>query len=135
MKLSVGLQNFWQYSNQKEREISLTWGILREKWLYSELFWPAFSRIWTEYREILRISPYQSKYGKMRTRITPNPDTFYEIVYVTIFTKIVPSQMFDRVLTLNLICKRPRYLLKIGNYVVKAFIKQTSYKLQAPKFT
>ena len=24
----------------------------------SELFWSAFSRIWTEYEEILRISPY-----------------------------------------------------------------------------
>ena len=25
---------------------------------YSELFWSVFSRIWTEYGEILRISPY-----------------------------------------------------------------------------
>ena len=25
---------------------------------YSELFWPAFSRIWTEFGEILRIFPY-----------------------------------------------------------------------------
>ena len=31
---------------------------LREKCPCSELFWSAFSRIWTEYREILRISPY-----------------------------------------------------------------------------
>ena len=31
---------------------------LREKCLYSELFWSAFSSIWTEYGEILRISPY-----------------------------------------------------------------------------
>ena len=31
---------------------------LREKCLYSELFWFAFSRIWTEYGEILRISSY-----------------------------------------------------------------------------
>ena len=29
---------------------------LREKWPYSELFWSAFSRIWTEYEKILR--PY-----------------------------------------------------------------------------
>ena len=31
---------------------------LREKCPYSELFWPAFSRIRTEYRVILRITPY-----------------------------------------------------------------------------
>ena len=31
---------------------------LREKCPCSELFWSVFSRIWTEYEEILRISPY-----------------------------------------------------------------------------
>ena len=31
---------------------------LRKKCPYSEFFWSAFSRIWTEYGEILRISPY-----------------------------------------------------------------------------
>ena len=31
---------------------------LHEKCSYSELFWSALSRIRTEYREILRISPY-----------------------------------------------------------------------------
>ena len=31
---------------------------LREKCLYSELFWFSFSRIWTEYGEILSVSPY-----------------------------------------------------------------------------
>ena len=29
-----------------------------KKCLYSELFWPVFFRIWTEYGDILRISPY-----------------------------------------------------------------------------
>ena len=32
--------------------------VLREKYLYSELFWSVFSRIWTEYREILRTFLY-----------------------------------------------------------------------------
>ena len=32
--------------------------VLREKYRYSELFWSVFSRIWTEYGEILGISPY-----------------------------------------------------------------------------
>ena len=44
---------------------------------------PAFSHIWTQYREILRISPYsvrmQENAGKMQTRITTNTDTFYEV--------------------------------------------------------
>ena len=31
---------------------------LREKCSYSEFFWSVFSRIWTEYGEILRTSSY-----------------------------------------------------------------------------
>ena len=31
---------------------------MRKKCPYSELFWSVVSRIWTEYEEILRISPY-----------------------------------------------------------------------------
>ena len=31
---------------------------LRKKCPYSELFWSVFFRIWAEYGEILRISPY-----------------------------------------------------------------------------
>ena len=34
------------------------WETLREKCPCSELFWSAFSRIWTEHGEILRIFPY-----------------------------------------------------------------------------
>ena len=39
---------------------------LRRKCPYPELFWSVFSRIWTEY-------------GKIRTRITPNTDTFHVV--------------------------------------------------------
>ena len=31
---------------------------LRRKWPYSEFFWSKFSRIWTEYENLLRKSPY-----------------------------------------------------------------------------
>ena len=34
---------------------------------YGVFSWSVFSRIWTEYGEILRISPYQSKCGKIQT--------------------------------------------------------------------
>ena len=44
-------------------------------------FWSVFSRIRTEYGEILSIFPYsvrmQENAGKMRTGITPNTDIFY----------------------------------------------------------
>ena len=43
----------------------------------------AFSRIRTEYRELLIISAYTvqmlENMGKMETRITPNTDTFYAV--------------------------------------------------------
>ena len=53
---------------------------LREKCPYSELFCFAFSRIRTEYGEILRISRIQSECGKMRTTIAPNTDTFHAVL-------------------------------------------------------
>ena len=37
---------------------------MREKSPYSELFWYTFSRIQTEYEEILRISPNSVRMGK-----------------------------------------------------------------------
>ena len=37
------------------------WTTLRKKWPYSELFWSLFSHVWTEYGEILRISPYSDR--------------------------------------------------------------------------
>ena len=48
---------------------------LREKYPYSELFWSVFSCIRTEYGEIRM----QSKCRKIRTRITPNTDTFHAV--------------------------------------------------------
>ena len=46
---------------------------LHEKCSYLELFWSVFFRIRTEYGE----THIHSECGKMRTRITPNTDTFY----------------------------------------------------------
>ena len=47
--------------------------------MYSKLIWSVFSRIRTEYRQMQNISRFQSKCGKIRTRITPNTDTFYAV--------------------------------------------------------
>ena len=48
-------------SKNKENMVNTT---LREKCLYSELFWPTFSHIRTEYRKILRISCYSVRMGE-----------------------------------------------------------------------
>ena len=48
---------------------------LRKKCPYSELFWSASSRIWTEYGDIRSIA-------KIRTRITPNTDIFYVVHFM-----------------------------------------------------
>ena len=49
--------------------------ILRKKCPYSEFFWSVFFRILTEYGEILSISLYSVRMGKMRTRKSPNTDS------------------------------------------------------------
>ena len=58
---------------------------------------PAFSHIWTQYREILRISPYsvrmQENAGKMRNRITPNIDIFYAVHIC--WSSILTSYMYQ----------------------------------------
>ena len=41
---------------------------LREKCPYSEFFWSVFSRIRTEYREVLRTSPYSVQMQENRDR-------------------------------------------------------------------
>ena len=48
---------------------------LRKKCPHSELFWSAFSRIRTEYRDV----GCQTGCGKMWTRIIPNTDTFQAV--------------------------------------------------------
>ena len=64
------------------RKISWNIGILHcvknvRIWSYSGLHFPAFGLNMEIYSVSLRI---QSKYGKMRTRITPNTDTFYAVL-------------------------------------------------------
>ena len=82
MQLSVFLLEIWLKIGFSDflklcwKAINLRWflenSILRKKCPYSELFWPVFSRIWTEYH-------IQSECGKIRTRITPNTDTFHTV--------------------------------------------------------
>ena len=58
---------------------------LGKKSPYSEFFWSAFSRIRTEYLSVKSEYLYevsfriQFEHGKMRTRKTPNTDTFHAV--------------------------------------------------------
>ena len=69
-----------KYEHVKYETVQLEWKTLREKCSYSELFWSAFPHIRTEY-------------GKMRTRITPNTDSFYT---VKIFSGLNVINIFGR---------------------------------------
>ena len=55
VKRRLHIQGSNIFEKQGRTEISL---VLREKWPHSELFWSAFSRIRTEYKDIGSISPY-----------------------------------------------------------------------------
>ena len=60
---------------------------LREKFPNSKFFWYVFSRICTEYRDLL----IQYERGKRRTRKTVNSDTFHtvqEISFTSMLEKI-----------------------------------------------
>ena len=50
---------------------------LREKCLYSELFWSAFSSIRTEYRDIRNISPYSAQ---MRENADQNNSEYQHVL-------------------------------------------------------
>ena len=56
--------------------------LAREKCLYSEFVWSVFSRILREYGEI------QSECGRMRTRKTPNTDSFHAVLLRWISSKL-----------------------------------------------
>ena len=69
---------------------------LREKCLYSELFWSAFSRIRTEYGEILRISPYSIR---MRENVDQNKSEygyFLRSVYSVNFLTLIYTHAYNK---------------------------------------
>ena len=53
---------------------------LCEKYPYLELFWSVFSRIWTEYGEMLRISPYSVRMWENTDQNTPNTNFFHTVL-------------------------------------------------------
>ena len=65
---------------------------------------PHFSHIlpWTEYREIRTISPYSVRMRenaeKMRTRITPNTDTFCAVFSIKILANITKDILQNKII-------------------------------------
>ena len=71
LEKQISLKEALRVNRDKIKKLLRT---LREDYPYSKLFWSAFYGIWTAYGEVsLHI---QSECGKMRTKITPNANTF-----------------------------------------------------------
>ena len=63
--------------------------LLCEKCPYSELLSSVFSQICTEYKQIRRSLRIQSECGKIRTRTTPNTDTFNAVLLLMLFIEFI----------------------------------------------
>ena len=59
---------------------------MREKFPYSELFWSTFSCIWTEYGEILRISPYSVR---MRENADQNNSEYGYVLHSALYCQLI----------------------------------------------
>ena len=75
-------------SIEKNHFFLMQWNVdtetLRKKCLYLELIWSAFSSTWIEYGEIWVSLHIQSECRKLRTRITPNMETFHAVNFCRI---------------------------------------------------
>ena len=60
----------WQYGYPRS-------GSRRKKCPYSEFFWSVYSRIWSQYGDLQSKYSYSVQIGEIRTRKSPNTDTFY----------------------------------------------------------
>ena len=86
-----------------------------EKCPNSEFFWPVFSRIRTEYGEIIRISPYS---GRMRE------NTPYLSVFSLNVGKYLPEKLWIRTLFTQLV-----FVIKVVLKVVKKQVVKLVKKL------
>ena len=73
------------------------------------------SRIRTEYGEILRTLRIRSKWGKIRTRITPNTDTFCAVKYCSVTASVNHIQ---KIHLMSLLSTLNMYLLAVKTWTV-----------------
>ena len=74
--ISKGLIHIWTHFIPQVFSYTPWKHSLRKKCPYADLFWSVFSRIWTQYGDIRKIS----KCGKIRTNVTTNKDTFHTVI-------------------------------------------------------
>ena len=68
--------------------------------MYLEFFWSVFSRIWIEYEDLRSKSSYsKSECGKIRTRKTPNMDTFHAVKCLNFNSKFAGNLSLCHTLT------------------------------------
>ena len=98
---------------------------LRKKSPYSELFWSIFFPHFPAFS----ISPYSVRMwenaGKIRTRITPNTDTFYA---VSIFREVTSSRF--RVTTSTKQLLESSYFFRLATFVRGFFFRTVTSSLQ-----
>ena len=86
---------------QKQEATKMNYCNNAEKFFLNCIF-PGFSRIRTEYGEIIRISLYlvrmRENPGKIRTRITPNKNSFYTVFLSAFQNCILPSKVHNLIL-------------------------------------
>ena len=90
---------------------------LRKKCPYSELFWFAYSRIWTEYGEILRISPYSNRMRKNVDQNNSEYGHFLRSANVNAFTLLKglfdPDSIYFLSIQLTMTSERTWFLIPI----------------------
>ena len=62
---------------------------LRKKCPYSEFFWSVYSHIRSEYGDLRSKYPYSLQMRKIRTRKTPNTDTFHAVIMSPILSLLL----------------------------------------------
>ena len=62
---------------------------MSENFLYSELFWSGFFRIWIEHGDILRISPYSVRMRENADQNNSEYGTFYVVFFCLVFYCLV----------------------------------------------
>ena len=97
----IGIILFWPYVLLKSK--SKGRHSLREKWPYSELFWSAFSTFGLNTERYFVSLRIQFEYGKVRTRVTPNTDTFYVVIIsVLLCNSVNTARLYNREMTIKI---------------------------------
>ena len=98
---------------------SLRYLALREKCLYSEVFWSVFSRIWTECGEVWSISPYWVQVGESTNQKNSKHGDFSLSINFTILPRFTCSRSLSCFMEVCLSAyKNQLILLVLGTNII-----------------